>query len=120
MNTSILDARTDLPNSVAAAVEILNRNDLVALPTETVYGLAGDALQPEAVAKIFEAKERPSFDPLIIHVQNRDWLAQLTRPNEKATPILEMLMENFWPGPLTILFPKSQRVPDLVTAGLEQ
>lgn len=120
MNTAILDTRTDFLKSVAAAVELLNRKELVALPTETVYGLAGDALQPEAVARIFEVKERPSFDPLIIHVQNRDWLAQLTRPTEKATPILEMLMEHFWPGPLTILFPKSHRVPDLVTAGLEQ
>src|SRR4029077_9721503 len=120
MNTAILDARTDLPNTVAAAVEILNRNDLVALPTETVYGLAGDALQPEAVAKIFEAKERPSFDPLIIHVENKEWLAELTRPSEKARPVVEMLIERFWPGPLTILFPKSDLVPDLVTAGLEQ
>jgi L-threonylcarbamoyladenylate synthase len=120
MNTSILDARTDLSNSVAAAVEILNRNDLVALPTETVYGLAGDALQPEAVAKIFEAKERPSFDPLIIHVENKEWLAKLTRSSEKARPVVEMLIERFWPGPLTILFPKSDLVPDLVTAGLEQ
>jgi L-threonylcarbamoyladenylate synthase len=120
MNTAILDARTDFLKSVAAAVEILSGKELVALPTETVYGLAGDALQPEAVAKIFEAKERPFFDPLIIHVQNRDWLAQLTRPSKKATPILETLMEHFWPGPLTILFPKSDRVPDLVTAGLAQ
>ena len=59
MQTEILDARKDLPTFVAAAVEILKRKDLVALPTETVYGLAGDALEPEAVAKIFEAKERP-------------------------------------------------------------
>ena len=80
METAILDARTDLRKAVAAAVEILNRNDLVALPTETVYGLAGDALEPEALAKIFEVKERPFFDPLILHVENKKWLAQLTRP----------------------------------------
>jgi L-threonylcarbamoyladenylate synthase len=120
METAILDARTDLRKAVAAAVEILNRNDLVALPTETVYGLAGDALQPEALAKIFEAKERPFFDPLILHVENKKWLAQLTRPSEKESLVVEMLMERFWPGPLTILFPKSDLVPDLVTAGLSQ
>jgi L-threonylcarbamoyladenylate synthase len=120
METAILDARTDLRKAVAAAVEILNRNDLVALPTETVYGLAGDALQPEALAKIFEAKERPFFDPLILHVESKKWLAQLTRPSEKESRVVEMLMERFWPGPLTILFPKSDLVPDLVTAGLAQ
>jgi L-threonylcarbamoyladenylate synthase len=119
MNTAILDARTDFPQAIAAAVEILRRNELVALPTETVYGLAGDALEPEAVAKIFEAKERPAFDPLIIHVANREWLTKLTRSSQKVVPILEMLVERFWPGPLTILFPKSDLVPDLVTAGLE-
>jgi L-threonylcarbamoyladenylate synthase len=120
METAVLDARTDLRKAVAAAVEILNRNDVVALPTETVYGLAGDALEPEALAKIFEVKERPFFDPLILHVENEEWLAQLTRPPEKASPVVEALMERFWPGPLTILFPKSDLVPDLVTAGLPQ
>ena len=120
MQTEILDVRKDLPTFVAAAVEILKRKDLVALPTETVYGLAGDALEPEAVAKIFEAKERPLFDPLILHVENQKWLAQLTRSPERTSPVLKMLMERFWPGPLTILFPKSELVPDLVTAGLAQ
>ncbi len=90
MNTAILDARTDLRESVAAAVEILNRKDLVALPTETVYGLAGDALEPEAVAKIFEAKERPSFDPLIIHIENKEWLTKLTRSSERVRPVVEI------------------------------
>jgi L-threonylcarbamoyladenylate synthase len=120
METAILDARTDLRKAVAAAVKILNRNDLVALPTETVYGLAGDALQPDALARIFEVKERPFFDPLILHVENKKWLAQLTRPFEKECRVVEMLMERFWPGPLTILFPKSDLVPDLVTSGLGQ
>jgi L-threonylcarbamoyladenylate synthase len=120
MKTAILDARADFQQAVAAAVEVLHRKDLVALPTETVYGLAGDALNPEAVAKIFETKERPAFDPLIIHVENQEWLAKLTRPSEKAIPVLEMLMERYWPGPLTILFPKSDLVPDLVTAGLAE
>ena len=118
MNTAVLDARTDFLKAVTAAVEILNERGLVALPTETVYGLAGDALDPEVVAKIFEAKERPTFDPLIIHVEDKEWLARLIRSSEKAMPVLETLMERFWPGPLTILFPKSNLVPDLITAGL--
>jgi L-threonylcarbamoyladenylate synthase len=118
MNTAVLDARTDFLKAVTAAVEILNERGLVALPTETVYGLAGDALDPEVVAKIFEAKERPTFDPLIIHVEDKEWLARLVRSSEKVMPVLEMLMERFWPGPLTILFPKSNLVPDLITAGL--
>src|ERR1700722_11907419 len=120
MNTEILDARTDFFHAIAAAVEILQKNELVALPTETVYGLAGDALAPEAVAKIFEAKERPAFDPLIIHVENKEWLTRLTCSSKKPAPVLDRLMERFWPGPLTILFTKSDLVPDLVTAGLEQ
>jgi L-threonylcarbamoyladenylate synthase len=120
MKTALLDVGTDLRGTVAAAVEILRRKDLVALPTETVYGLAGDALEPEAVAKIFEVKERPFFDPLIVHIENKKWLAALTRSPERANRVLEMVMERFWPGPLTILIPKSDLVPDLVTAGLEE
>jgi L-threonylcarbamoyladenylate synthase len=120
MKTAMVDARSDFIGSVAAAVEILNRKEVVALPTETVYGLAGDALEPEAVAKIFEAKERPSFDPLIIHIENKQWLTRLTRPSERLRSVVNRLMSRFWPGPLTILFPKSDLVPDLVTAGLEQ
>jgi L-threonylcarbamoyladenylate synthase len=120
MKTVIVDAQRDLHRAVTAAAEVLNRKDLVALPTETVYGLAGDALEPEAVAKIFEAKERPFFDPLIIHVVNKEWLARLTRSPERVNPIIEALVERFWPGPLTILFPKSDLVPHLVTAGLQQ
>jgi L-threonylcarbamoyladenylate synthase len=120
MNTVILNAQTEIREAVAMAVEVLNGQDLVALPTETVYGLAGDALQPEAVAKIFEAKDRPSFDPLIVHIDNHSWLAKLTRLPKNASPVLKTLMERYWPGPLTILFPKSDLVPELVTAGLEQ
>ncbi|MBV8141757.1 MAG: threonylcarbamoyl-AMP synthase [Verrucomicrobia bacterium] len=120
MNTVILDAQTDSSASVAAAVGILREKGLVALPTETVYGLAGDALAPEAVAKIFETKERPSFDPLIVHIENREWLARLTRFPENAKPVLQLLIDRFWPGPLTILFPKSELVADLVTAGLDE
>jgi L-threonylcarbamoyladenylate synthase len=118
MKTVILDARANESEAVTRAVEVLRKGELVALPTETVYGLAGDALDSKVVAKIFEAKKRPSFDPLIVHVGSKDWLARLARSIENE-PIVRQLIEKFWPGPLTILFRKSDRVPDLVTAGLD-
>jgi L-threonylcarbamoyladenylate synthase len=117
MQTAILDARRDLSGSVAAAVEILRLNGLVALPSETVYGLAGNALESEAAAKIFEAKERPFFDPLIVHVAGPEWLTKLARPDSAESPLVAEMIERFWPGPLTILFPKTDLVPDIVTAG---
>ena len=119
MKTVVVNARADTRKAVAAAVEVLKAKDLVALPTETVYGLAGDALELEAVAKIFEAKERPTFDPLIVHLASKEWLARLARPSDDTKPLLEKLMARFWPGPLTILFPKTDMVSDLVTAGLD-
>jgi L-threonylcarbamoyladenylate synthase len=119
MNTVILDARANESAAVAAAVEILLAKGIVALPTETVYGLAGNALEPESVAKIFEAKARPSFDPLIVHIASFDWLHELITGSASGL-ICERLMQKFWPGPLTILFPRSALVPDLVTAGLDE
>ena len=116
----MIEVQRDLEEAAETAAEVLTRKDLVALPTETVYGLAGDALEPEAVAKIFEAKERPFFDPLIVHIENEGWLSRLTRLPQRANTLVEMLVERFWPGPLTILFPKSDLVPNLVTAGLQQ
>jgi L-threonylcarbamoyladenylate synthase len=89
---------------------------VVALPTETVYGLAADALNPDAVAKIFEAKERPRFDPLIVHLPNPEALDEIAIVESQRA---RELMEKFWPGPLTIIFPKREIVPDIVTAGLE-
>jgi L-threonylcarbamoyladenylate synthase len=100
------------------AVELLSRGECVALPTETVYGLAADAMNPEAVAKVFAAKERPSFDPLIVHLPHRERLTDVAIvPPEIAKPVAQ-LTENFWPGPLTIVLPKNPAVPDIVTAGL--
>jgi L-threonylcarbamoyladenylate synthase len=116
MKTVIVDARANEKEAVARAVEVLRKGELVALPTETVYGLAGNALDSEVVAKIYEAKKRPSFDPLIVHVGSRDWLARLAH---SIDPIVRKLIDRFWPGPLTVLFTKSDEVPDLVTAGLE-
>jgi L-threonylcarbamoyladenylate synthase len=97
------------------AVRLLSAGKLVGMPTETVYGLAANALDPVAVARIFEAKNRPAFDPLIVHIGQRAELAQLVThlPAEAET-----LMQAFWPGPLTLVLPKTEAVPDLVTSGL--
>lgn len=87
----------------------------MAFPTETVYGLGADALNPEAVARIFEAKNRPFFDPVIVHIASKSDMKMIAAAvDEKA----RALSEKFWPGPLTIIFPKTGLVPDIVTAGL--
>ncbi|CAE6800305.1 L-threonylcarbamoyladenylate synthase [Nitrospira defluvii] len=101
--------------SITLAAEVIRKGGLVAFPTETVYGLGCDALNPEAVARVFEAKQRPSFDPLIVHVAEKAALDGLTQTISLSD---HRLMERFWPGPLTLLLPKRARVPDLVTAGL--
>ncbi|MBS0658253.1 MAG: threonylcarbamoyl-AMP synthase [Verrucomicrobia bacterium] len=120
MTTRLLPAQDDA--SVAEAVRLLRAGEAVALPTETVYGLAANALDPVAVAKIFEAKERPFFDPLICHLPSRDWVARLTLPlSEKAARVVDALAERHWPGPLTLLLPRrADGVPDLVTSGLPE
>lgn len=97
------------------ASELIREGQLVAFPTETVYGLGADALNPEAVARIFEAKGRPHFDPLIVHVP--DW-AGLEPLTSDVPPIAHELAAKFWPGPLTMVLPKTSLVPDLVTSGL--
>lgn len=120
MSTTILP--TDQPplmhHAVEEAVRLLQSGDVVALPTETVYGLAADALNPQAVAKIFEAKERPSFDPLIVHLPDKKLLDTVADVPEDVQKVVARLMERFWPGPLTLLLPKKPCVPDIVTAGL--
>ena len=103
----------------AAAVELLRKGEIVALPTETVYGLAADALNPIAVAKIFEAKERPRFDPLIVHLPSRDWLEKVVDLPSRDRKLILTLADNFWPGPLTMVLPKRDTIPDIVTAGLD-
>jgi L-threonylcarbamoyladenylate synthase len=111
VKTEIVSAR-----ECAKAIRLLRDGEVVALPTETVYGLAADALNPEAVTKIFEAKERPRFDPLIVHLPIREALDEIAIVESQ---VAHKLMEKFWPGPLTIIFPKREIVPDIVTAGLE-
>jgi L-threonylcarbamoyladenylate synthase len=89
------------------------------LPTETVYGLAADALRSEAVAKIFEAKERPRFDPLIVHLPDGGWLERVTRIDDDSRDLVEKLIAQFWPGPFTLVLPRREIIPEIVTAGLE-
>lgn len=97
------------------AARIISDGGLVAFPTETVYGLGANALNPVAVAKIFEAKERPTFDPLIVHIASLHDLKKLTGELDEKVMILA---QKFWPGPLTMVLPKSDLVPDLVTSDL--
>lgn len=113
-----LDPLENNRQPVQEAVELLNRGELVALPTETVYGLAGDAFNPEAVAKIFEAKERPSFDPLIVHIHHAKLLDTVAEVPEALAGVVSTLARQFWPGPLTLILPRKPEVPDIVTSGL--
>lgn len=98
---------------IEKAVQLLLEGALVALPTETVYGLGANALNANAVAKVFKAKERPSFDPLIVHVASIEQAHAVAELNEAAIS----LFERFSPGPLTLVLPKKNVVPDLVTSG---
>ena len=162
-NTERVTLRLDAqnPEDIARAAEILRNGGTVAFPTETVYGLGANALSPEAVEKIFLAKQRPHWDPLIVHIADRDMLAQVwkiqtendtvilseasrgpsreaqskdpeaARPTSSAGPFptrnstafpssqsrILALMEKFWPGPLTLLLPRSEQIPGAVTAG---
>jgi L-threonylcarbamoyladenylate synthase len=116
--TRVLQVDRDQPDpkAIAAAAAILRSGGLVAFATETVYGLGADATNPRAVARVFEAKGRPATNPLIVHVATKaaalacvaDWPARA-----------ELLAEAFWPGPLTLVLPRSRLIPDLVTAGQE-
>src|SRR6056297_1539374 len=102
-------------DSIQIAAKLIKEGKLVAFPTETVYGLGANALDPLAVAKIFEVKERPSFDPLIIHIADINDLKKLTTTTDDR---VYKLAEKFWPGALTMVLPKSNLVPDIVTSGL--
>ena len=103
---------------VAHAVQLLSAGEVVALPTETVYGLAADATRPEAVVKIFEAKERPFFDPLIVHIPDLAWLSRVALISEEEDALVRELTARFWPGPLTLVLPRTHVIPDITAAGL--
>jgi L-threonylcarbamoyladenylate synthase len=102
---------------VAAAAALLRQGSVLAFPTETVYGLGAVIDHPHAVARVFELKERPRFDPLIVHLADANQLAEVWTHVCEQT---RRLAERFWPGPLTLLGPKTDRVADLVTAGLSR
>jgi len=112
MQTQILDASA--PESLALASRLFSEGQLVAFPTETVYGLGANALDPRAVLSIFAAKGRPADNPLIMHIYDAAQLDGLCDIMPAARP----LMDAFWPGPLTMLFPRTEKVPSEVTAGL--
>ena len=108
---------TEIGNDIKKAGEYLINGDIVAIPTETVYGLAGNALNEDAVLKIFEAKNRPSFNPLIVHVGSWNMVEEyVTHIPAKA----KLLAAAFTPGPLTFLLLKKNTIPDLVTAGSDK
>jgi L-threonylcarbamoyladenylate synthase len=100
--------------AIRSAGKIIRTGGLVAFPTETVYGLGCDAMNADAAARVFEAKQRPRFDPLIVHIAD---LKQLNVVIESLPPLGHRLIETFWPGPLTLVLTKQQAIPDLVTAG---
>jgi L-threonylcarbamoyladenylate synthase len=108
--------KTILTDDPIEAAAIIRAGGSVAFPTETVYGLGADALNGEAVAKIFEAKQRPADNPLIAHIGNLDQISLLAA---ETTPAAELLIERFFPGPLTVVLKRSARVPLIATAGLD-
>ena len=121
MQTRLLGTKTiaGRKKAVARAVDLLRNGEVVALPTETVYGLAADALKPIAVAKILEAKDRPRFDPLIVHLPSRDWLGKIVDLPVQDRQLILKLADKFWPGPFTMVLQKREIVPEIVTAGLD-
>lgn len=104
-----------LLEEIAAAGAILRTGGIVGMPTETVYGLAASAYDARAVARVFEAKRRPSFDPLIVHIAD---LEDLDRVAAEVPEAARKVAARFWPGPLTMVFPKRPDIPDIVTSGL--
>ncbi len=116
------------PANIALCAKALRTGDVVAMPTETVYGLAGNASDANALAKIFRTKERPTFDPLIVHVAlEKSTLAELMRGSlvdshrlsNTAVKLTDKLIRAFWPGPLTLVLPKTDLVPDIATSGMD-
>ncbi|HEY7547218.1 MAG TPA: L-threonylcarbamoyladenylate synthase, partial [Blastocatellia bacterium] len=110
-----LDPDNPQPEAIHQAASIIRRGGLVAFPTETVYGLGADALNAEAIKRIFEVKGRPSDNPLIVHVDGREMLSRVA---ENVSEKAGRLIEKFWPGPLTLVLSRRREVPAIVSAGL--
>lgn len=113
METKILEPTEE---NIIEAARVLREGGLVAFPTETVYGLGADALNSEAVSKVYAAKGRPSDNPMIVHIARASDIGQLT---PRLSPVIVSLIENFWPGPLTLIVKKKDIVPDAATGGLD-
>lgn len=105
----------EIGKDIGKARQLLEQSELVSIPTETVYGLAGNALDVRAVTRIFKVKNRPAFDPMIVHTYNLEEVQSFIRNIPRQA---YLLARSFWPGPLTLLLPKKQNIPDIVTAGL--
>lgn len=118
MNTIIRTTDSENVNMevVNEAGAVIKRGGLVAFPTETVYGLGADGMDGEASVKIYEAKGRPSDNPLILHISDMDMLDQIV---SEIPPKAKILMDNFWPGPMTLIFNKKEEVPYKTTGGLD-
>ena len=116
MKTKIIDITKQYDEALSEAARILKSGGLVAIPTETVYGLAANALDGEAVKKIYKAKGRPSDNPLIVHISNMEELGQLV---DEIPEKVKIMAEKFWPGPLTMIMKKSGLIPDVTSGGLD-
>ncbi len=114
MNTRILFPDEE---GLVSAAEAIRSGSLVAMPTETVYGLAADGLNPAAVAEIYRVKGRPQDNPLILHIASLDMLYPLVVIDEETDSLVRKIAARFWPGPLTMVLPRSEKVPDIITAG---
>ena len=106
----------EVEEKISAAAKILREGGLVGIPTETVYGLAANGLDPVAVKRIFEAKGRPQDNPLILHIPGQQWLPRYCKD---VPPLAYVLARKFWPGPLTMILKRKPEVPDVTTAGLD-
>jgi L-threonylcarbamoyladenylate synthase len=102
-----------ISKDINLAVQYLNQNGIIGFPTETVYGLAGNAYETEAIHKIFNVKKRPTFNPLIVHIKGIEYLEHV---GQDIPPMAYVLANSFWPGPLTLILKKQPQIPDLVTA----
>ena len=108
----VVDPKKPQIKKIAECVSILHKGGIVAFPTETVYGLGADGLNPNAIKKIFQAKKRPTDNPLIFHISNKD---DIRRFAKNIPPETEKLIEKFWPGPLTLVLKKSPMIPKIAT-----